>query len=100
MIKIIENNSELGAGTRGASLGVNAMKVVSRTKEDQFFSQFEIESIALENQLLDKPTNFPNAKRIDGIVKIYYRTMEAVKKVSLAGDFPLVLSGDHSSAGG
>ena len=41
MIKIIENNSELGAGTRGASLGVSALKVVSRTKEDQFFSQFE-----------------------------------------------------------
>ncbi|MFD1553480.1 arginase [Putridiphycobacter roseus] len=100
MIKIIENNSELGAGTRGASLGVNALKVVSRTKEDQFFSQFKIDEIALENQMLDLPTNFPFAKRIDGIVKIFGRTMDAVKQASLDGDFPLVLSGDHSSAGG
>ncbi|MGV6861102.1 MAG: arginase [Putridiphycobacter sp.] len=100
MIKIIENQSEIAAGTRGSSLGIGAMKVVSQTLEDGFFGQFEILNIVDENNLLNHPTPFNFAKRIDGLVKIYDRTCETVSSVLNKGDFPLVLSGDHACAGG
>jgi len=100
MIKIIQNRSEIGAGTRGAGLGIGALKVVSQTNEDYFFGNYECTDIQCENNLLDSKTNFPFAKRIDGIVKVYERTTTEISKVLKNGDFPLVLSGDHSCAGG
>ena len=100
MIKIIENQSEIGAGTRGAGLGVGALKVVSQTKQDYFFGKYESFKIQSENDLLNFESPFPNAKRIDGLVKVYERTSEVVSKLLKAGDFPLILSGDHACAGG
>ncbi|MFK8046333.1 MAG: arginase [Crocinitomicaceae bacterium] len=100
MIKIIQNQSEIGAGTRGAGLGIGALKVVSQTNEDYFFGKYDCTNIQNENSLLDSKTVFPFAKRIDGIVKVYERTMDRISAVLKTGDFPLVLSGDHSCAGG
>ena len=100
MIKLIENQSEIGEGTRGAGLGVGALKVVSQTIEDGFFGNYETINIIDENNLLNYPTPYNFAKRIDGLVKIYDRTCEAISKVIKEGDFPLVLSGDHACAGG
>jgi arginase len=100
MIKIIENQSEIAAGTRGASLGIGAMKAVSQTAQDGFFGKYETLNIIDENNLLNFPTTFNFAKRIDGLVKIYDRTCKTVSDVLKNGDFPLVLSGDHACAGG
>ena len=100
MLKIVENRSEIGAGTRGASLGIDAMKVVSQTAEDHFFGKYPSVRIETENELLNAETKFPFAKRIDGLVKVYDRTMTTVSTILNDGDFPLVLSGDHACAGG
>ncbi|HIP36756.1 MAG TPA: arginase [Crocinitomix sp.] len=100
MIKIIENKSEIAAGTRGASLGIGAMKVVSQTLQDGFFGEFETINIANENQLLNFSTPYNFAKRIDGLVKIYNRTCNTISEVLSEKKFPLVLSGDHACAGG
>lgn len=100
MIKIIENQSEIAAGTRGTGLGIGAMKVVSQTAQDGFFGKYETFNIIHENNLLNFPTPYNFAKRIDGLVKIYDRTCTTVSDVLKNGDFPLVLSGDHACAGG
>ena len=100
MLKIIENQSEIGAGTRGASLGIGALKVVSQTNQDYFFGKYETERIQSENDLLNYETAFPFARRIDGLVKVYERTAEVVSRTLKSGDFPLILSGDHACAGG
>lgn len=100
MLKIIENTSEIGAGTRGAGLGIGALKVVSQKQEDYFFGKYPKVQIQVENDLLDYETHFPFAKRIDGLIKVYERTTEVVSSVMSKGDFPIVLSGDHACAGG
>lgn len=100
MIKIIENQSEIAAGTRGSSLGIGAMKVVSQTAQDGFFGKFENIEVPTENGLLDFPTKYNFAKRIDGLVNVYDNTCEIVSKVLNNKHFPLVLSGDHACAGG
>ncbi len=99
-IKLLEQKSEIGAGTRGASLGIDALIVSSLNANSDFFHQHEIISIPHRNDLLLKENNTPSAIRIEGIVDVYNYTAKAVREVLIENDFPLVLSADHASAGG
>lgn len=99
-IKLIEVPSEIGAGTRGASLGVDAIKIAALDFMSNFFVHFPSEKINTENQLLFEPIQSPYAKRINGIIVMYERVANAVKESIDSNFFPVVLSGDHSIAGG
>lgn len=98
-IKIIEVRSEIGAGTRGASLGIDALKIAALDFMSNFFVNFPSEEIENENKLLYEPVQSPYAKRIHGILTMYERISKSVSDTLKSGVFPLVLSGDHSTAG-
>ena len=99
-IKLIEVPSEIGAGTRGASLGVDAIKIAALDFMSNFFVHFPSEKIEVENKLLFEPIQSPYAKRIQGMVTMYERVSKAVCDSIKGHFFPVVLSGDHSTAGG
>ena len=99
-IHLIEIDSELGAGTRGSSLGIGALKVSAHNKKSSFFTDYESTRIETLNHLLWEKENTPKAKRIEGIVEIYNRTCDEVAEVLNNHRFPVILSGDHSTAGG
>jgi len=99
-IKIIEVRSEIGAGTRGASLGIDAIKIAALDFMSSFFVHFPSEVIETENILLYEPVESPYAKRIQGVYTMYERVSEAVCETLKSGLFPLVLAGDHSTSGG
>ena len=99
-VKIIEVRSELGAGTRGASLGPDAIRIAALDYRSSFFKLYESVTVQDENALLLEPEETPFAKRIRGIVAMYERLSESVKETLQADDFPIILTGDHSSAGG
>jgi arginase len=99
-IKIIEVPSEIGAGTRGASLGIDAIKIAALDFMSNFFVHFPSEKIESENNLLFEPISSPYAKRINGVITMYERVSKAVKETIKNNFFPVVISGDHSSAGG
>jgi arginase len=99
-IKLIEVPSEIGAGTRGASMGIDAVKIAALDFMSNFFVHFPSEKIEVENNLLFEPIKSPYAKRIQGIVNLYERTSKAVCDSMKNNFFPVVLSGDHSNAGG
>lgn len=98
-IKIIEVPSEIGAGTRGASLGVEAIKIAALDFMSNFFIHFPCERLPVENKLLYEPIESPYAKRIKGIVSVYDKVSKSVQETIKSGFFPVVLSGDHSIAG-
>ncbi|MGE7777271.1 arginase [Chitinophaga sp. NPDC101104] len=98
-IKIIEVKSEIGAGTRGASLGVDAIKIAALDFMSNFFVHFPTEEIETENKLLFEPIESPYAKRIKGTINMYERVSKSVCDTVKANWFPVVLSGDHSTAG-
>jgi len=98
-IKLIEVPSEIGAGTRGASLGVDAVKVAALDFMSNFFIHFPSEKVATENHLLYEPIESPYAKRIKGLLTMYERVGKAVSETLKNNFFPVVLSGDHSIAG-
>ena len=99
-IKLIEVPSEIGAGTRGASLGVDAIKIAALDFMSNFFVHFPSEKIETENNLLFEPIQSPYAKRINGVLVMYERVSKAVKESIKNNFFPVVISGDHSSSGG
>jgi arginase len=99
-IQFLEVKSEIGAGTRGASLGIDAIKSAALTRGDVFFRGKETQSIQTENQLLNEGITTPNAKRISGLVKIFERITDSVSGILKQDKFPFVLAGDHSTAGG
>src|SRR5215217_1495737 len=98
-IKLIEVPSEIGAGTRGASLGVDAIRIAALDFMSSFFIHFPSEKVPTENKLLYEPIESPYAKRIKGILTMYERVSKAVKDTFKTNFFPVVLSGDHSIAG-
>ena len=99
-IKLIEVPSEIGAGTRGASLGIEAIKIAALDFMSSFFIHFPSEKIETENHLLYEPIHSPYAKRISGVTNIYERVSKAVCETIKSNFFPIVISGDHGSAGG
>jgi arginase len=99
--KLVLLRSELGAGTRGASLGVDALKIAAIDLESNYFRKYDSVDIEDENWMLLEKVNHKYAKRIRGLVKIYGRLSKVVvKQLKKTDAFPIVLAGDHSTAGG
>ncbi|HLL42102.1 MAG TPA: arginase [Segetibacter sp.] len=98
-IKLIEAPSEIGAGTRGASLGIDAIKIAALDFMSNFFVHFPSEKIPAENNILFEPIASPYAKRIKGVCTMYEKVSKAVMTSIKTHFFPVVLSGDHSISG-
>ena len=98
-IKLIEVPSEIGAGTRGASLGIDTIKIAALDFMSNFFIHFPSEKVPHQNKLLYEPIESPYAKRIKGVNTMYERVSKAVADSLKNNFFPVLLSGDHSIAG-
>ncbi len=99
-IKFIEVKSEIGAGTRGASLGPDAIKIAALDYGSNLFSRIPSVEVKTENHLLFESTGGLYAKRLRGILNIYERLSKTLADTFKAKEFPIVLAGDHSTAGG
>lgn len=97
-IKIVEVKSEIGAGTRGASMGIDAIKIAALDFGSPFFKKFKSVEIAGENSLLLEPVVNDYAKRIKGIYSLNERIAKEIQKILQKDEVPVVLAGDHSSA--
>jgi arginase len=99
-LKIIEVKSEIGAGTRGASMGVDAVKIAALDFGSRYFKQYKSVEVPNENHLLLESAGNPHAKRISGVLTMMERVSEEVARTIKNDEFPIILSGDHSSAAG
>ncbi len=99
-LTLLEVKSEIGAGTRGASLGIDAMKTASINFGSKFFGLHPTIAVPTLNRLLFEDEKNRWAKRIEGIKEVYKHVRDNVRDVLMNGYFPMVLAGDHSSAGG
>ncbi|MCH8554214.1 MAG: arginase [Schleiferiaceae bacterium] len=99
MISIISNMSEIGAGTRGASLGFDALRTASYHIKPDFFKKHPVKHLETENHLLWEPIDTPTAIRIEGIARQYERASQLVTHEIHTGKFPIIITGDHSNGG-
>jgi arginase len=99
-IKIIEVKSEIGAGTRGASMGVEAMKIASLDLNSDFFKQYDSIEVENVNELLFDGAKHSYAKFIDGVLIMEERVCLEVYEQLFDDFFPLIMAGDHSTSYG
>ena len=99
-IEIIVNNSELTAGTRGASLGPGAIMTAARKTNNHFFNLFPLHPLPDFNRFLDQANTTEFAKNILPYKQVFEAVAEKAQAVLKNGSFPLILAGDHGSAAG
>lgn len=99
-LRIIEVKSEIGAGTRGASLGIDAIKIAALDFGSRYFKKHKSIEIPNENHLLLESVGNQYAKRISGVLAMVERVAEEVSKTLKNQEFPILLAGDHSSSAG
>ncbi|WBX73036.1 arginase [Tenacibaculum pacificus] len=97
-IKIIKNRSDIGAGTRGADMGIDAIEIAAINQNNDFFNRFEFEDVITENESIYDKKNNSFGKQIKSVFNQCKRVSNHVKVNLQEGNFPIVLSGDHSSA--
>ena len=99
-IEIIVNNSELAAGTRGASLGPGAIMTAARKANNPFFGLYPLHPLPDYNRFLDQENETEHAKNLIGFKLVFESVAETTRDILNKGAFPLVLAGDHGSAAG
>ncbi len=101
-VRIVNSKSEIGAGTRGASLGISAIKIASVRQGSDYFVDRPFVDIINHNHLIweSRKVEDANAHNIDGLIELYEDFCLKFKDIYREGDFPIVLAGDHSSAAG
>jgi arginase len=97
-IKIIKNRSDIGAGTRGSDLGIDALEIAAINAKNDFFVRFPYEDVETHNESIYNKVNAPFAKRIVHVQEQCSRVATAVQGHASSGGFTIVLSGDHSNA--
>jgi len=97
-IKIIKNRSDIGAGTRGSDMGIDAIEIAAINANNNYFTQFDFEDVETENESIYNKVTYPFGKRINYVINQCTRLSNVVTNTINNNEFPLVLSGDHSSA--
>ena len=49
-IKLLKNRSDIGAGTRGADLGIDAIEIAAINENHNYFNKYPHEDIETENE--------------------------------------------------
>lgn len=97
-IKLIKNRSDIGAGTRGSDMGIDAIEIAAINSHNDFFHKHLFQDVETHNETIYNKVNNNFAKRIEHVAEQCERVSKVVKQNIVEGYFPIVLSGDHSSA--
>lgn len=97
-IKLVKNRSDIGAGTRGSDMGIDAIEIAAINKGSDYFNSFPCVDVDTHNESIYHKVRNTFAKRIEHVLQQCTRLAGTVTETLKAGFFPVVLSGDHSSA--
>lgn len=97
-LRLIEAASEIGAGKRGASMGMAALRVAAWKLGSELFGHAEESILRDENDVLYEDDNSPNAHHIDGLIRFESDLAYEVYRYVRNNTFPIVVGGDHSIA--
>lgn len=100
LITIVKNRSDIGAGTRGSDLGVDAIEIAAINQKNDFFNAHEYVDVPTHNETIYNKNFLKMEHRLGFVLEQCERVCNAVSEVLGQNRFPLILSGDHSSAFG
>jgi len=98
LLKIIKNRSDIGAGTRGSDLGIDALEIAAINADSDFFNRHPFVDVETHNETIYNKVQNSTAKRIHFVAAQCERLKKSIVSTMQSDFFPLVLSGDHSSA--
>lgn len=99
-IELIEVFSDLGAGIHGAGFGSSALHKVARSMESLFFSTLLSKSRYLPDHFGLNSYGTSYAKHIEEVVYVCKSVCNEVYNTIKRGNYPVLISGDHSSSAG
>lgn len=99
-VVLVSNPSEVGAGTRGSSLGFNALEVAGWNRKSDLLKRYEVVEVEHNNSSIYDPDPTPFAHRIAAIREVFEKTADVIAPVLVSGRFPVAIGGDHSVAAG
>jgi arginase len=97
-IKVIKNRSDIGAGTRGSDLGIDAIEIAAINANNDYFNRYQFVDVETENESIYNKVKNTYMKRIEHVSYQCERVSNVVSESLNEQSFPLVISGDHSSA--
>lgn len=97
-IKIIKNRSDIGAGTRGSDMGIDAIEIAAINANNDYFNRYDFVDVETENESIYNKVKNTYMKRIEHVSYQCERVCNTVSDSLKENAFPLVISGDHSSA--
>ncbi|NNE27415.1 MAG: arginase [Saprospiraceae bacterium] len=97
-IKLVKNRSDIGAGTRGADMGIDAIEIAAINEGSDYFNRYPFVDVDTHNESIYNMVKESFAKRIKHVYEQCQRVRQVTEEVINDGYFPLVLAGDHSSA--
>jgi arginase len=98
VLKLIKNRSDIGAGTRGSDMGIDALEIAAINADNNFFNRHLYQDVETHNETIYQKNANSFAQRIEHVVEQCNRVCDAVATTLHQNFFPIVLSGDHSSA--
>ncbi|MDC1081327.1 arginase [Flavobacteriaceae bacterium] len=99
-ITIIKNRSDIGAGTRGSDLGIDAIEIAAINQHNGFFNEHAFVDVPSHNETIYNKKFFEMKHRLGFVLEQCQRVCNSVSEILKQNQFPLILSGDHSSAFG
>ena len=97
---LVFNRSELGAGTRGSSLGIDSILIEASKRMKTFFVKNPTINIITKNDFLFKKTKYKWAKYASPLINIYSDISNKISSILKENRFPIIFSGDHGNAYG
>ncbi len=97
-VKIVKNRSDIGAGTRGSDMGIDAIEIAAINQNSDYFIKYPYMDVDTHNETVYNKVKTTFAKRINHVRIQCERVAKAVSDTLILEQFPIVLSGDHSSA--
>ena len=99
-LTLVFNRSELGAGTRGSSLGIDSILIEASKRMKTFFINTPRINIKDKNEFLFKKSKYKWAKYALPLIDVYNDISKKVFSILNDKRFPIIISGDHSNAYG
>lgn len=98
-IVFVEIRSEISAGTRGASLGPDAMYIAALNKGSDLFDRYDYIELPDHNEALGQPVKHEWAKRVESMMEVYHGILPVIRhNIQNKKVFPVVIAGAHGTA--
>ncbi len=79
-IRIVKNRSDIGAGTRGADMGIDAMEIAAINSGNSFFNRAPYIDVKTHNETIYDMVRNSFAKRIGFVVEQCKRVSDIVRE--------------------